>query len=52
MNFTRNDIEALAVTEGCTEIALISMLQAGAVAAGNDEALDALCAVKAEILGL
>lgn len=52
MTFTRQDIAALAAEEGVSEVALVTSLQVGAAASGDEAALEALCAIKAEILGL
>lgn len=51
-NFTRNDIATLAASEGVSEMVLITQLQQGAAISGDEAALDALCNIKAEILGL
>ena len=52
MTFSRNDIATLAASEGVSELALVTSLQQGAAISGNESALEALCAIKAEILGL
>lgn len=51
-DLTRQDIAALAAEEGVSEVALVTSLQVGAAASGDEAALEALCAIKAEILGL
>lgn len=51
-SFNRNDIATLAASEGISEMALITQLQHGAVISGDEDALEALCNIKAEILGL
>lgn len=51
-HFNRNDIATLAASEGVSEMTLITQLQQGAAIAGDEATLEALCNIKAEILGL
>ena len=46
MNELKSNIEALAVSEGKSPLEIITLLQSGAKTSGNDELLDALCALK------
>lgn len=52
MTITIEDIRKVAADEGITELAAITMMQSGAAKIGDDAALEALCDIKSEILGL
>ena len=49
---TRTDVQQAAAAKGMTELEAISLMQAGAAKLGHHDVLDALCAIKAEIIGL
>lgn len=52
-SITRADVEAVAASEGKPVLEVLSLLQTGAAHLNDGEqTLDALCAIKAEILGL
>lgn len=51
-SITREAVEALASEQGKPVLAVLTDLQAAAAVLDNEAALDALCAIKAEILGL
>lgn len=50
--FTLANLQQVADGEGCTVWAVITLLQSHAAEIGDVETLDALCEVKAEMLGL
>lgn len=50
--FTLADLQQVADGEGCSVLSVITLLQSHAAEIGDDATLDALCVVKAEILGL
>jgi len=52
MNIAIEDILKVAADEGISELAAITIMQSGAAKIGDEAALEALCNIKAEILGL
>lgn len=52
MTLTIDDIRTLASLEGKTDMETITLLQTGAAKSGDDDALNALCKIKAYLVGL
>lgn len=52
MTITLNDIAKAAADEGVTVMQACNMMQAACAKLGDEATLDALCTIKAEIIGL
>lgn len=48
---TRADVQQAAADKGMTELAAITLMQAGAVKLGDEATLETLCGIKSEIIG-
>jgi len=51
-NVTREAVQILANEQGKTELAMLTELQGAAAKLGDETTLDALCAIKSQVLGL